>query len=214
MSRLNSIWAAMTHRQRNAVFAASALIVTMLLPWYSLQSVDRRSGTIQSTSINAFGDVSFVEAAIFLVAAGVIAMLFARADGRRFQMPGGDGLIVTLAGAWAALLIFYRVFSRPTGNGYPVGIEWGFFLAFIAAGALTYAGLRIRGAEAAAPKPRASEPRRERRPSSAPEAAPAPRRAAPAVAARPRGGEEPMAGQLSLEDSPAPRPRYPPAPER
>ena len=114
MSRLNAIWAAMTHRQRYAVFAAAGLIVTMLLPWYSLQSVDRRTGTIQSTSINAFGDVSFVEAAIFLVAVGVIAMLFARADGRRFQMPGGDGLIVTLAGAWAALLIFYRVFSRPT----------------------------------------------------------------------------------------------------
>jgi hypothetical protein len=49
-----------------------------------------------------------------------------------------------VAGGWATLLIFYRVFSRPAGHGYPVGIQWGFFLAFVASGALTYAGWRMR----------------------------------------------------------------------
>ena len=29
-----------------------------------------------------------------------------------------------------------------------MGIEWGFFLAFVAAGCLTYAGVRMRAAEA------------------------------------------------------------------
>jgi len=139
--------------------AALALLVTMFLPWYDLQSLDRKTGAINSHSISAFGDVSFVEAAVFLVAAGVVALMFARAERRDFHMPGSDGAVVMAAGAWAALLIFYRVFSRPDGHGYPVGIEWGFFLAFVAAGVLGYAGWRMRAAnvpETPLLRPRAS----------------------------------------------------------
>ncbi len=146
MKRLTGAWHAMDSHQRPAVIAALCLLVTMFLPWYGLQSVNKKTGAIESKTISAFGDVSFVEAAIFLVAVGVIVMLIARAEGREFHLPGGDGTIVMLAGGWAALLIFYRVFDRPPGDGNPVGIEWGFFLAFVAAGALTYTGWRMRGA--------------------------------------------------------------------
>jgi hypothetical protein len=145
-ARIASGWRAMAPEQRLAAVAALGLLITMFFPWYGLQSLNRKTGEIHSHSINAFGDVSFVEAAVFLVAAGVIVMLFARAERRAFHLPGGDGLIVTIAGGWAALLIFYRVFDRPDGGGYPVGIEWGFFLAFIAAGGLAFAGWRIRQA--------------------------------------------------------------------
>jgi hypothetical protein len=144
MTRFTRAWGALAPEQRIAAVAALALLVTMFLPWYDLQSLDRKTGAINSHSISAFGDVSFVEAAVFLVAAGVIALMFARAERRDFHMPGSDGAVVMVAGAWAALLIFYRVFSRPSGHGYPVGIEWGFFLAFVAAGALGYAGWRMR----------------------------------------------------------------------
>jgi hypothetical protein len=144
MTRLVRAWGALAPEQRIAAVAALALLVTMFFPWYDLQSLDRKTGAIDSHSISAFGDVSFVEAAVFLVAAGVIALIFARAERRDFHMPGSDGAVVMLAGGWAALLIFYRVFSRPAGHGYPVGIEWGFFLAFVAAGALTWAGWRMR----------------------------------------------------------------------
>ena len=146
LTRIAQAWRAMAPEQRLASVAAVGLLITMFFPWYGLQSLNRKTGEIHSHSINAFGDVSFVEAAVFLVAAGVIVMLFARAERRAFHLPGGDGLIVTIAGGWAALLIFYRVFDRPDGGGYPVGIEWGFFLAFIAAGGLAYAGWRIRQA--------------------------------------------------------------------
>jgi hypothetical protein len=145
-ARIASGWRAMAPEQRLAAVAALGLLITMFFPWYGLQSLNRKTGEIHSHSINAFGDVSFVEAAVFLVAAGVIVMLFARAERRAFHLPGGDGMIVTVAGGWAALLIFYRVFDRPDGGGYPVGIEWGFFLAFIAAGGLAFAGWRIRQA--------------------------------------------------------------------
>ncbi|HEX5308484.1 MAG TPA: hypothetical protein VFW38_05315 [Solirubrobacteraceae bacterium] len=157
MTRLARAWGALEREQRLAAGAAVALLVTMFLPWYELQSLDRKTGAINSHSISAFGDVSFVEAAVFLVAAGVLALLFARAERRDFHMPGSDGTVVMVAGGWATLLIFYRVFSRPDGHGYPVGIEWGFFLAFVAAGLLTWAGWRMRAL--AEPEPPLLRPR-------------------------------------------------------
>ena len=162
MTRLARAWGALEPEQRIAAVAAVALLLTMFFPWYELQSLNRKTGAIDSRSISAFGDVSFVEAAVFLVAAGVIALLFARAERRDFHMPGGDGAIVMIAGGWATLLIFFRVFSRPAGHGYPVGIQWGFFLAFVAAGALTYAGWRMRATSA--PEPPLVRPRSRRRP--------------------------------------------------
>lgn len=222
MTRLVRAWGALDPQQRLAGMAALALLVTMFLPWYELQSLERKNGVIHSHSINAFGDVSFVEAAIFLVAIGVLGMLFARAERRQFHMPGGDGTIVTIAGCWAALLIFYRVFSRPDGHGYPVGIQWGFFLAFIAAGGLAFAGWRMRAL--AAPEPplmrrsRSSPPRASRSPTGAGSEAdedltvvvpssPSAKRAQP-VAARPP--THPPASPPALR--PPKRPRYPPTP--
>src|SRR6204780_177456 len=136
MTRLSHAWRAMAPEQRLVALAALGLLVTMFLPWDSLQSLDRKTSVIHSHSISAFGDVSFVEAAIFLVAIGVSAIVWARGEGREFHLPGGDGLVVVMAGCWAGLLIFYRVFSRPSGGGYPVGIQRGFFLAFLGAGGL------------------------------------------------------------------------------
>jgi hypothetical protein len=215
MSRVAHAWRAMEYEQRLASVASVALLVTMFFPWYGLQSLDRKTGTISSHSINAFGDVSFVEAAVFLVAAAVVAILVARVEGREFHLPGSDGTIVMVAGGWAALLIFYRVFSRPAGGGLPVGIEWGFFLAFVAAGALTYAGWRMRIVERPEPPatsrrpPRQPPPAREpRRPPEGPSdtdltalvgASPRPRRAR----------SSPVAAEPPPESR---RPRYPPPP--
>lgn len=163
MSRLIHDWRVMKPEQRLAILASLAMLLTMFFPWYGLQSVSK--GEIKSHTISAFGDISFVEAAVFLVAVAVIVAIVARAEGREFHLPGGDGTIVFIAGAWAGLLIFYRVFDRPAGHGYPVGIEWGFFLAFVATGTLAYAGWRIRAGERGQPplsRPRERAPRRER----------------------------------------------------
>jgi hypothetical protein len=125
----------------------------------------------------------------------VIVMLFARAERRAFHLPGGDGTIIMGAGLWAALLIFYRVFDRPDGNGYPVGIEWGFFLAFVAAGFLAYAGWRMRQAHRPEPPLPGEERTRAVPPDAArTEVAPRPRRRTPPP-------DAPMEGQLTFDDS-------------
>ena len=146
--RLRAAYGALDRDQRFAALAAIWLLLAMFLPWYEKNVVIAGTKTFASDSISAFGAVSFVEAAIFLVAAGVIVLLLIRADGRPFHLPGGDGTIIFAAGLWATALIFYRVFDRPnvSGEGGTVGIQWGFFVAFVAAGALALAGQRIRAA--------------------------------------------------------------------
>jgi hypothetical protein len=217
MTRVVHAWRALTAEQRLAALAALALLVTMFFPWYGLQSLNRKTGAIYSHNINAFGDVSFVEAAIFLVAAGVLVMLFARAEGREFQLPGGDGTVVMVAGMWATLLIFFRVFSRPAGNGYPVGIEWGFFLAFVASGGLAYAGWHMRAAARPQPplqRPRSRRPRPPADPDEDPFAEPVVRRgrAAP-VPAREGSPYPPSRSAPPRSPAPSPRSPYPPSPQ-
>ena len=166
IARLPKAYRALDRDQRFAAGAAVALLVAMFLPWYEKSVVIPGSRSFTNDSISAFGAVSFVSA-------GVIVLLLARADERPFHLPGGDGTVIFAAGIWATLLIFYRVFDRPdiSGDGGTVGIQWGFFVAFVAAGALAVAGQRIRSAGRPEPKIRHRE--RPAAPEPAP-AAPAP----------------------------------------
>src|SRR5919109_1694923 len=66
--------------------------------------------------VSTFGPFSFVEAAEVLVGGGVLALLRARADRKRFHLPFGDGTVIVAAGGWAALLILVRLFDRPLGQ--------------------------------------------------------------------------------------------------
>jgi hypothetical protein len=165
LKRLRAAYHALERDQRFAGTAAVALLLAMFLPWYEKSVVIPGSRSFANDSISAFGAVSFVEAAIFLVSAGVIVLLLARAERRPFHLPGGDGTVIFAAGLWATLLIFYRVFDRPniSGDGGTVGIQWGFFVAFVAAGALAVTGQRIR----AAGRPEPLQQRRERAPDTA-----------------------------------------------
>ena len=169
---------------RMAAVAALVLVLSMGLPWYQ-RTVDPGSGSgLASQSLNAFGVFTFVEAAILLVACGVLFLLWARMQGKAFHLPGGDGLVIMLAGGWAALLLIWRVFDRPGDElrGVVVGVQWGFIVALGAAAALVAAGARVRAAhrpeppnpaedldwEAAAPRPRRrASDRREPRDASA-----------------------------------------------
>ena len=144
--------------QRLVAIAAAVLLGSMLLPWYS-RSVDAVvAGKLvtNSSSKLAITVFSFVEAAIFLVAAGVLALVLARGDRRAFHLPGGDGLIVAVAGAWATFLIFFRFVDKPGGDGdgqlqVEYGLSWGIFFGLLSALGLLVAGLGLRAAHVAEP---------------------------------------------------------------
>jgi hypothetical protein len=122
--------------------AAAALIFSMVLPWYQVNSLGK------DESRSAFAVFTWVEAAILLVAAAVLYLVWARAQRRRFHLPGGDGFVVSLAGGWVLALLVWRLFDKPKIGGATttVGIDWGIFVALLAAGALVAAGARVRAA--------------------------------------------------------------------
>ncbi|HWG08162.1 MAG TPA: hypothetical protein VN672_04040 [Solirubrobacteraceae bacterium] len=164
MTRLLNAWGALGRDQRLAAATSFGLFVSMLLPWYSKTVVVRTRGGVAGTqSLSAFQAFSFVEAAVLLVSVGVLVMLFARAEQREFQLPGGDGTIVMVAGAWVAILIFYRLFDKPGLQGNEqvvssVGVQWGIFVALLVAIGLAYVGRRMRATAHGAAPP--SRPRR------------------------------------------------------
>ena len=187
--RIARAWRSLASEQRLAAVAAMELIATMFLPWYEKSVYDPKVRAFADKSISAFGNPTFIEASVFLVAAGVLALLFLRAEGRAFHLPGGDGTVVLAAGLWAGLLIFWRVFDKPdvAGRGATIGIQWGFFVAFLAAGFLTYAGVRLRAAHR--PEPPLPVPVKE-------PPAPTVRRRRP-----PPDDERPMPGQMTFDEA-------------
>jgi hypothetical protein len=139
LTRVAYAWRALAREQRATALAALALWLTMFLPWYSrtaFVTVDK-SPRSAAYSVSAFGAFSFVEAAVLLVSVAVLVLLFARAERRAFHLPGGDGAVIALAGAWVALLIFYRMLDKPGTQGIASGtttwgVQWGIFIAFCA----------------------------------------------------------------------------------
>jgi hypothetical protein len=218
------VWRALDRDRRLAAIAALALFATMFLPWYQQNAVvsARKAAPLVSSNMDAFAVFSFVEAAVLLVALAVLFLLYARAEGRDFRLPGGDGTVVLAAGLWSALLLVLRLFDKPgvTQHGVAanVGVQWGIFFALAAGGLLAYAGSRMRAGQRPEPPlmrrpqphrpPQPPEPeaqetvviaRRERVPRAEP------------VAAR----EREASGAAEVGGAPLPkRGRYPPAPGR
>ncbi len=152
--RLRRAWRVLPPERRLAAYAACGLFFTLFLPWYQETVIaSGRATRLQSLteSLTGWGAFSFVEAAVLLVAVGVLVLLVQRAEGRAFHLPGGDGWVITAAGAWTCLLIIWRIFDKQGADSHgqyatTSGIEWGIFVALAVAALLTYAGSRIRAA--------------------------------------------------------------------
>ncbi len=155
-ARLLQAWRQLTPEQRLAAIAAFCLFLTLFLPWYQehVIAASTAKGTnlvLKGESLTGWAAFSFVEAAVLLVAMGVQVLLFERAEGRAFHLPGGDGTVITAAGAWTCILVIWRIFDKEGTSSHAVyastsGIEWGIFVALGLAGLLTYAGTRMRAA--------------------------------------------------------------------
>jgi hypothetical protein len=157
--------------------------------------------------VSTFGPFSFVELAEITIAIGVLALLRARALGKRFHLPFGDGTVIAAAGVWAALLIVVRLFDRSLGQN---------LLALVCASVLAFAGVLERAKRPAddlpaEPRPRPERSPRRRRPApSAPD--PASEGEAPTEPLPPPEFEpyEPEPGQQLRLGGEEPRPQPPP----
>jgi hypothetical protein len=201
---IGGAWRALTADQKLAAIAAIALLVSMLLPWYQEtgNALVRNKLVHIGDSKNAFQVYSFVEAAVFVVSAGVLVLLYARGNRKAFHLPGGDGAVIMGAGLWVMFLVFYRQLDKPDGRqegpiSTSIGVEWGIFVAFLLGALLAYAGYRIRAHHT--PEPVADD-------------APPPDAPATPAPGRPEPHDWLADDAPTVADRPAPRPREgPPA---
>jgi hypothetical protein len=135
--------------QRTPALVAAAssvvLLISMFLTWYKLDLPERIAGReIDVPSFNAFeglqrSDVALVVAAV--VAFALAGMLLARV--LRDSPAPGLGLLV--AGLFALAVVVYRGSSRPERNVFGQDIDttlqFGWFLALVAAAAIAVSGV-------------------------------------------------------------------------
>jgi hypothetical protein len=169
---------ALVREQRVAGVAAVLLFITLFLPWYSETGfAPSKSGLASSgISLSAWSAFGLVQALVLFISIGVLALLFARGEGRMFRLPGGDGGMIAFLGSCAAVLVFYGMFDKPAGGGagnvhITSGISWGIFLALFVSIWLAYTGVAMRrvqraalevGEDEPAPRPERRLTRRER----------------------------------------------------
>ena len=151
MSTAADAWRRLPAGYRHAALAAAGLVCALALPFYEKQAFELTDdGRLVSArqNLSAYGVVSFVEGAVMLVAAAVLALVVLRARRVEFTLPGGDGSVIAAAGAWALLLLVWRLFDKPDviGRAVTVGIQWGWFVAVLIAAALLASGWRLRAA--------------------------------------------------------------------
>jgi hypothetical protein len=182
IGRVRRAFGVLAPEQRRVVLAAALVLASMLLPWYSksTNAITKQGLANAHESKMAILVPSFIEASIFLVCLGVLALMFARGERKAFHLPFGDGIVVSAAGAWVAFLVFYRFIDQPAGGttntlAYSYDLSWGIFFGLIAAAFLVYSGTRLRLAGVAepplpgtgpAPAPRAATPEPEAAPTT------------------------------------------------
>jgi hypothetical protein len=159
--------------------------MTDLVRTFRLLGFEQRVAAVGAVllAVSTFGPFSFVEVAEILVALGVLALLRARALGKEFHLPFGDGTVIAAAGAWAAALIVVRLFDRPLGQN---------LLALVCASILVLAGVRERAkrpADDLPPEP-STRPRRRAAATPAAEAATEPLPPPEFKPYKPREGEQ------------------------
>jgi hypothetical protein len=167
---------------------------------FRLLNLEQRIAAISALLLIAstFGPFSFVEAAQILTALGVLLLLHARAQGKVFHLPFGDGTAIAAAGAWAGLLIVVRLFDRPLGQN---------ILALACAVILALAGASERAKRPPDDLPPELRPQRERRSAIEVDAS------ATVVAVEPAVVTEAAAPAVVAADPPPRRrPASPPAP--
>ena len=146
-ARVVAAWRALDVQQRVAAGAAGLLVVSLALPWFQLTGINTKTGATTSYTLTGFGSFTFIEGAILLVGGAVLWMLFSRGEERAFHLPGGDGSIIALAGAWCLGLLAWRLLLFPPRPlGMQTGPEWGVMVAMGASAVMLGVGLRMRAA--------------------------------------------------------------------
>lgn len=163
MDRLKAALRALRSDQQRVVVAATIVLGSLLLPWYTKQTTVAPSPQAVEQRKLAILVPSFIEASIMLVAVAVLALMLARGARAQFFLPVRDRILVMAAGTWTFLLVFYRFIDQPSSQKTPqivteYELSWGIFFGLIAATLLFASGVFLHDEPSAAPEPEPEPP--------------------------------------------------------
>jgi hypothetical protein len=121
----------------------AVIVASLALPWWGTPGGEER--------LTGIGDFGFVEGAILLTAGAALVLVLRVAGGYVPPRPLREWALLVAGGAWAALIVAYRMFDRPElagGGGEPYQLGYGIVLALAGAALIVAAGLRRREPEA------------------------------------------------------------------
>jgi hypothetical protein len=132
--------------ERIAAAGAAVMVVSLLLPWYESPI----SNDLVLTGIGAFG---WAEGALVLIAVATVVLALTGGGGYVPPRPLREWGLFVAAGAWAAVIVLYRIADRPrftlAGHDEPYDLHYAIFVALAGAVLIVVAGLRMRPRERA-----------------------------------------------------------------
>jgi hypothetical protein len=130
--------------ERIAVIGAAVMVGSLFLPWYQSPISDE----LVQTGFGAFG---WAEAALVLIAAATTFLALQGGGGYVPPRPLREWALFVAAGAWAALVVLYRIADPPQftleGHDEPYDLHYAIFVALAGAAIIVAAGLRMRPSE-------------------------------------------------------------------
>jgi hypothetical protein len=130
--------------ERIAVIGAAVIVGSLLLPWY-------QSPISDELVLTGFGAFDWPEAALILIAAATTFLATMGAGGYVPPRPLREWALFVAAGAWAALIVLYRIADPPQftleGHDEPYDRHYAIFVALGGAVIVIAAGLRMRPTE-------------------------------------------------------------------
>jgi hypothetical protein len=138
----------LTQGEKIAGISAILLFIFMLFDWYSVTI----SGIAQSVSIeggggNAWDTLDFIPIFLLITIIAALANAAIEASESEVEMPVHGATVVTVLGVISFLLILFRIIDTPTFASYggvsaDGSVEFGIFLALIAAAGIGFGGYR------------------------------------------------------------------------
>jgi hypothetical protein len=124
--------------ERLCVLGAVVVAGSLVLPWYDVAFTH-----ISRTALDKFG---FVHVALLLTVGSAVVLIVRATRGYVLPRPFSEGVILAVAGGWAAMLVAYLLVDRPEqlDGSTDVGLGLGGFVALGGAVVLIVGGLRVR----------------------------------------------------------------------
>jgi hypothetical protein len=138
----------LTQGEKIAGISAILLFIFMFFDWYSVTiSGIASSVNIEGSGGNAWDSLDFIPIVLLITIIAAIANAAIEASESEIETPVHGGTVVTVLGVISFLLILFRIIDTPTFASYggvsaDGSVEFGIFLALIAAAGIGYGGYR------------------------------------------------------------------------